>query len=165
MRPGTRVLDVACGTGVLFPFYLERETSHVLAVDISPEMTNLAECKLAATRARNRIEVVCGDIEAMRGTGDYDCCVVYNAFPHFPEPRRLVSRLAAWLKPNGRLTVAHSMSLAQLDRHHAGRAAKVSRAMLTAPELADVLSQWFTVDIAISDDEKYIVSGKLIAGA
>ena len=136
VRPGTRVLDVACGTGVLFPFYLERETSHVLAVDISPEMTNLA-----------------------------DCCVVYNAFPHFPEPRRLVSRLAAWLKPNGRLTVAHSMSLAQLDRHHAGRAAKVSRAMLTAPELADVLSQWFTVDIAISDDEKYIVSGKLIAGA
>ena len=57
------------------------------------------------------------------------------------------------------------MSLAQLDRHHAGRAAKVSHAMLTAPELADVLSQWFTVDIAISDDEKYIVSGKLIAGA
>ena len=41
VRPGTRVLDVACGTGVLFPFYLERETSHVLAVDISPEMTNL----------------------------------------------------------------------------------------------------------------------------
>ena len=41
----------------------------------------------------------------------------------------------------------------------------MSDAMLTAPELADVLSQWFTVDIAISDDEKYIVSGKLIAGA
>ena len=154
IKQGVRVLDVACGTGVLFPFYMERGVESVTAVDISREMA-----KIAASKAADGIRVVCGDIEEMRGTGDYDCCVVYNAFPHFPEPERLICGLAEWLKPGGRLTVAHSMSISQLNRHHARRAASVSRGMMTAQELKEVFELRFAVDTEISDDEKYIVSG------
>lgn len=154
IRPGVRVLDVACGTGVLFPFYARRQVQEVLAVDIAPEMV-----KIAAGKAAAPVRVVCGDIEAMAGTGNFDCCVVYNAFPHFPDPAGLVEHLAAWLKPEGRLTVAHSMSLEQLNRHHSGRAARVSMGMLPAEELAGIFSRWFTVDVVVSDHEKYIVSG------
>lgn len=154
IRPGVRVLDVACGTGVLFPFYARRQVKEVLAVDIAPEMV-----KIAAGKAAAPIRVVCGDIETMPGTGDFDCCVVYNAFPHFPDPAGLVEHLAAWLKPAGRLTVAHSMSLEQLNHHHSGRAAKVSLGMLPAEDLAGIFGRWFTVDVVVSDDEKYIVSG------
>lgn len=39
---GCRVLDVACGTGVLFPFYRQRQVAEVLAVDISPRMVKIA---------------------------------------------------------------------------------------------------------------------------
>lgn len=156
VKQGVRVLDVACGTGVLFPFYTERKVSHVLAVDLSPQMA-----KIAAARATGQIHVVCRDIEEMEGTGDYDCCVVYNAFPHFPDPAGLIGSLAGWLRPGGRLTVAHSMSIEQLNRHHAGAAAKVSRGAMPAPELAALFSRWFSVDTAISDGEKYIVSGTL----
>ena len=35
---GMDVLDVACGTGVLFPDYLQRNVGCLTAVDISPEM-------------------------------------------------------------------------------------------------------------------------------
>ena len=157
VKPGVRVLDVACGTGVLFPFYVERGVSHVLAVDISAEMVKIAE-----TKAAGPVQVVCSDIEAMEGTGDYDCCMVYNAFPHFPDPAGLIGGLTAWLRPGGRLTVAHSLSIDQLNRHHAGHAAKVSRGMLPAPELAEIFGRWFQVDVEISDDEKYIVSGTLL---
>ena len=38
---GMRVLDVACGTGVLFPDYLARGAS-VTGIDISPEMARIA---------------------------------------------------------------------------------------------------------------------------
>lgn len=154
VRPGARVLDVACGTGVLFPFYRQRQAADVLAVDISPEMA-----KLAAQKAGPSIRVVCGDIETMQGTGDFDCCVVYNAFPHFPDPAGLVAHLAGFLKPEGRLTVAHSMGIEQLNRHHSGRAAKVSMGMLPAADLAELFSRWFAVDTVLSDAEKYIVSG------
>ena len=35
---GCDVLDVACGTGVLFPYYLGRNVASVTGIDISPEM-------------------------------------------------------------------------------------------------------------------------------
>lgn len=156
IRPGVRVLDVACGTGVLFPFYQQRQVKEVLAVDISPKMA-----KIAAGKNFSAVHVICNDVEAMKGTGDFDCCVVYNAFPHFPDPAGLVCHLASWLKPDGRLTVAHSMGVVQLNRHHSGRAAQVSMGMLPAEELARIFGQWFAVDTVVSDSEKYIVSGTL----
>lgn len=155
VRPGSRVLDVACGTGVLFPFYQQRQAAEVLAVDISPEMA-----KIASSNARPPIRVLCHDIETLAPTGRYDCCVVYNAFPHFPDPAGLVGHLARWLAPGGRLTVAHSMGIGQLNHHHAGCAASVSLAMLPADELARIFDRWFTVDTVISDEGEYIISGR-----
>ncbi len=154
IQEGVTVLDVACGTGVLFPYYLARNVDSVTAVDISPEMVRLA----AKKNSDPRVEVLCGDIETMAMARQYDCCVVYNAFPHFEKPERLVERLSAWVKPGGRLTVAHGMSLETLHRHHAG-ARHVSREMLTAEELAAIFRPRFAVDVMVSDDEKYIVSG------
>ncbi|HHW11604.1 MAG TPA: class I SAM-dependent methyltransferase [Firmicutes bacterium] len=156
VRKGAVVLDVACGTGVLFPYYLRRNVARVIGVDISAEMVRIAAQKVADPR----FEVICGDIQRIPVRSDCDCCVIYNAFPHFEDPRRLVASLARWLKPGGRLTVAHSMGLEALRRHHAGSAAHVSREMLSAEELAAVLAPWFAVDTMIADREKYIVSGK-----
>ena len=154
IRDGVTVLDVACGTGVLFPYYLARNVDGVTAVDISPEMVRMAMKR----NSDPRVEILCGDVETLPVRRQYDCCVVYNAFPHFEEPKRLVERLAAWVKPGGRLTVAHGMSLETLHDHHAG-ARHVSREMLTAEELAAVFAPHFAVDVTVSDDEKYIVSG------
>lgn len=156
IKPGVRVLDVACGTGVLFPFYRQRQVQEVLAVDIAPEMA-----KIAARKAVPPIRVVCGDIEAMTGTQDFDCCVVYNAFPHFSDPAWLVADLPRWLRPGGRLTVAHSMGIEQLNHHHAERAARVSIGMLPAEDLAGIFSRWFAVDTVVLDTDRYIVSGTL----
>ncbi len=155
VREYATVLDVACGTGVLFPYYLARNAARVIGVDISPEMTRLAAAKLHDPR----IEVVCGDIEAVPVLMRCDACVVYNAFPHFPDPARLIGRLAMWVKPGGRLTVAHGMSLAALDRHHQHGAAHVSRRMLEPDALGALFAPWFQADVKISDEEKYIVSG------
>lgn len=150
------VLDVACGTGVLFPYYLSRNVARVIGVDISPEMV-----KIAASKLRDpRIEVVCGDMETIPIRMRCDCCVIYNAFPHFEEPRRLIKRLAQWVKPGGRLTVAHSMGLEALRKHHAGRAEHVSREMLPPEALAAVMTPWFQADSLVSDEEHYLVSGE-----
>ena len=150
------VLDVACGTGVLFPYYLNRNVAQVIGVDISPEMAKIAASKLHDPR----IEVVCGDVETIPVRMQCDCCVIYNAFPHFEEPERLINRLARWVKPGGRLTVAHSMGLEALRRHHAGRAEHVSREMLKPEKLAEFFAPWFRVDSMVSDEARYLVSGE-----
>ena len=45
VREGVHVLDVACGTGVLFPDYLSRGVASVTGIDISPEMVKIAKEK------------------------------------------------------------------------------------------------------------------------
>ena len=153
IREGVHVLDVACGTGVLFPDYLARGAASVTGIDISPEMAKIAASKFP------EVQVICGDVEEVKFDRQFDCIMVYNAFPHFPDPVHLVEVLANLLKPGGRLSVAHGMSRAALSNHHAGRAAKVSIDLLHEQELADIFSDWFDVDVIISDDRMYQVSG------
>ena len=43
VKKDSRVLDVACGTGVLIPDYLSRDVSAVTAIDISSEI-HLCRC-------------------------------------------------------------------------------------------------------------------------
>ncbi len=157
VHAGCCVLDVACGTGVLFPDYLARGVSRVTGIDISPEMARIAASKLHDPR----VEVICGAAESGRLPRRYDCCVIYNAWPHFEHPELLVRNLAAHLAPGGRLAVAHGMSLEALHRHHAGAARSVSRPMITTQEMTDLLSPYFSVDVTVSDEEKYIVAGEI----
>ena len=155
------VLDVACGTGVLFPFYLERNVRTVTGIDISHEMAKLAAQKHADIE---NIRVICGDVEETRFDKQFDSVMVYNAFPHFPDPERLIATLASLLKAGGRLTIAHSASREQIDNHHSGAASKVSNGLMYADELKMLFEPFFDVDILISNQEMYQVSGIKKAG-
>ncbi len=150
---GIDVLDVACGTGVLFPDYLDRQVNSVTAIDISPEMVKIASAKFP------QVKVLCGDVEETRFDRQFDAIMVYNAFPHFPDPERLVAVLAGLCKPGGRLSIAHGMSRAMLADHHAGRASQVSIDLIHEQALSELMGRWFTVDVVISDDRMYQVSG------
>ena len=155
------VLDVACGTGVLFPFYLQRNVRSVTGIDISHEMARLAAEK---HKDSENIRVICGDVEETRFDKQFDSVMVYNAFPHFPDPERLIATLASLLKEGGRLTVAHSASREQIDDHHSGAASKVSNGLMYADELKAIFEPFFDVDIMISNQEMYQVSGVKKAG-
>lgn len=153
---GVDVLDVACGTGIMFPYYLSRGVASVTGIDISGEMAKRAAEKFADEA---RVCVICGDVEATIFDRRFDHVVVYNAFPHFPDPARLVSRLSLLLKPEGRLTIAHGWSREQINAHHSGAAQKVSNGLMEATELAELFAPFFTVDTVVSDAEMYQVSG------
>lgn len=155
IKEGVRVLDVACGTGVLIPDYLALNAAEVVGVDISSEMIRVAKGKYSDPR----IKFVCADVEAAPGLRGFDRCVVYNAFPHFPNPGALIECLSRTLAEGGRLTVAHGMSRENINRHHAGCAKNVSLKLMSVDALALLFQPYFDVDIVLADDRKYIVSG------
>lgn len=161
VKEGQDVLDVACGTGILFPFYLERKVKSVTGIDISHEMAKLAAKK---HEAYDNIRVICGDVEETRFEGKFDTIMVYNAFPHFPDPERLIATLASLTKDGGRLTIAHGASREMIDDHHKGAASRVSNGLMHADELKMLFSPYFEVDVVISNEEMYQVSGKKTAG-
>ena len=152
---GKDVLDVACGTGVLFPDYLARNVGSLTAVDISPEMVKIAESKYPG-----RVQVRCGDVEELDFGRKFDCIMVYNAFPHFPEPENLIRTLSGMLKEGGTLTVAHGMSRAAIDRHHEGGASHVSIGLMSEHALAAMFRKYLRLTVKISDDRMYQVTGK-----
>ena len=157
LGPGMSVLDVACGTGVMFDYYLRRGVQSVLGVDISPNMAATAAKKYAG---EPKIQVICADVEELEQEPRFDRIVVYNAFPHFPHPERLIKSLAAMLKEGGRLTVAHGASRETIDRHHEGEASKVSMGLMSAEELKALMEPYLEVEVLISDESMYQLCGK-----
>ena len=158
---GQEILDVACGTGVLFPFYLKRNVKSVTGIDISHEMAKLAAKKHEEFK---NIQVICGDVEQTSFDRKFDNVMVYNAFPHFPDPEQLIATLAGLTKEGGRLTIAHGASRETIDNHHKGPASKISNGLMTADALKTLFMPYFDVDIQISNQEMYQVSGIRRAG-
>ena len=156
IEAGQDVLDVACGTGVMFPYYLQRGVASVTGIDISPEMVKIAESKFASEAG---VKVICGDVEEVPFEKKFDRIVVYNAFPHFPKPKRLIKILAGLLKENGRLTIAHGQSRESIDNHHKGSASKVSNGLMSADNLKKLFDPHFDVEIMISNSQMYQVGG------
>lgn len=152
---GVKVLDVACGTGVLFPDYIKRKVASVVGVDISPEMVKIASEKFPG----ENIKVICADVENLDYDEPFDVVMVYNAFPHFPDPQKLIKTLAEKLKKGGRLSISHGMSRAQIDSHHSGSAHAVSMGLMHEDELKKLFEPYFDVDVVISNDFMYQVSG------
>lgn len=150
---GKDILDIACGTGILFPFYFKRNVKSVTGIDISSEMVKIAKSKFPET------EIICGDAEEYLFHKTFDVIMIYNAFPHFPNPEKLIQNLSEHLEENGRIIIAHSMSREEILSRHQKRASNVSLELPTAEDLAEMLKPYFDVDIIISDSEMYQVSG------
>jgi demethylmenaquinone methyltransferase/2-methoxy-6-polyprenyl-1,4-benzoquinol methylase len=155
IRAGVSVLDVASGTGVLVPDYLERGVASVTCVDISPKMIAYAGKKFD----QDQVRLICADVEAVSFESLFDCIVVYNAFPHFFNPASLIKNLADNLKPGGVLTVAHGMSRDAINHHHEGSARLVSIELMQVDELVKLFEPHFRVTTKISDDRMYQVAG------
>lgn len=157
VKENSSVLDIACGTGVMVPFYLERNVSSVLGVDISGEMISIAEEKF---KNFDNVSFIRGDADSISFENKFDCCMIYNAFPHFINPDMLIKNLTDSIKTGGTLTVAHGMGKKTIDSHHSNVASEVSCGLIHQDELELIFLQSGYHNITkIATEEIYIVSG------
>lgn len=150
------VLDVACGTGVMIPYYLKRNVRSITAIDFSEKMYKIASSKFH----QDNVRIICKDVEEFDEGIRYDCIIVYNAFPHFVDSEKLISHLSSLLKKDGILTIAHGMSRAKLNHHHHNISEEVRHDLIEADELAKIISDYLEITTIISNDRMYQVSGK-----
>ncbi len=159
VRGGVSVLDVACGTGVLIPDYFKAGAEHVTAIDFSSEMIKTARPKFTGEINSGRLELVCADVEDYCPGNRFDCILVYNAFPHFPDGDRLIAHLSSLLVPGGTLSVAHGMSRDAINAHHSGSAKDISVGLMSETGLAEIFAKYLKVTAVISNAEMYQVAG------
>lgn len=152
IKENTKVLDVACGTGVLFPFYISRKAD-VVGIDFSEEMVKNAKLKFP------EINVICADAETFLDNQKFDVIMIYNAFPHFPQPLKVIENLSKMLNENGRISIAHGSSREKIQKCHQGKASKISLDLPPITDIQKMLEKNFNIDIMISDDKMYQISG------
>ena len=108
LRPGERVLDVACGTGLVsFPAAEAVGTSGaVLGTDISEQMVETAR----EIAAKNRIEHVSFDRtdaeELTMADGTFDAALCALGLMYVPDPVKAMAEMYRALKPGGRAVAA-----------------------------------------------------------
>lgn len=112
LRPGMRVLDVGCGTGVSLHWLREGvgPCGWVVGVDI-------AAAHISAARAQLPIDIVVvqGDLLRMCFSPEsFDVIWTVNTVNHLCDPVMGINHLAALLRPGGRIAVGQSSLLPEM---------------------------------------------------
>jgi ubiquinone/menaquinone biosynthesis C-methylase UbiE len=98
-RPGGRVLDLGCGTGVV-SLPLAKRGFDVVGIDHSPEMLELARQKLTAAGVEATFET--GDVRALRfGDAEFDCVTIQGLLHHLEELDSCLAEMVRALRPGG----------------------------------------------------------------
>jgi len=152
-RPGGRVLDIGCGTGVATIASAARGFQ-VVGVDHSPDMLAIATRKVADAGLSSRVELETGDVTRLRfGDKEFDGVTCQGLLHHLTELEACLTETRRVLTPGGFLYISEPTGdatpvkrallwLWRLVRRRApvveSEAETVERP-INAPELIDVL--------------------------
>jgi ubiquinone/menaquinone biosynthesis C-methylase UbiE len=115
IEPRAAVLDVGCGTGVLFPMLLEKvgRDGHIVALDISGKMFKRAKTK------GYPVTYIQGDAQWLPFPAKTFDWVLCNAvFPHFSDKLGALREIHRVLKDGGRLVICHADSREAVNEIH-----------------------------------------------
>ena len=99
------MLDVGCGAGLLSEA-LAREGAQVVALDLAPELVEVA--KLHLLESGVTVDYRLQPVEALAAAepGSFDAITCMEMLEHVPDPASVVRACATLLRPGGRLFVS-----------------------------------------------------------
>jgi len=151
VKKGAKVLDVACGTGILTPILLEAvgEGGEVKGIDFAPEMVKRARAKNFGPNVRFLV----ADVMDMPFEDEsFDQVFCNGALPHFPDIPASLSEMKRVLRAGGRLVICHASSREQINETHCSIGEPVANDLLpTAAELKAMLEKAGFIDIFFED--------------
>lgn len=160
VTPGSTVLDVGSGTGVLLPFLLNTigKRGQLIALDFAEEMLKRAQAK----GLREDIDYLQGDVTSMPLiAGAFDVVVCYSTFPHFKDKPRALAEINRVTKSGGKLFICHTSSRDTINRLHHGIPAVQDDIIPGEDEMRLMLSEAGFTSIIIEDEgESYLAHAK-----
>jgi ubiquinone/menaquinone biosynthesis C-methylase UbiE len=107
MAPDMEVIDLCSGDG-WFTLHIAKLARHVSAVDLDPDLLEVARRRLAENGVTN-CDFLAGDAYELAGlvAGTADFVFMANAFHGVPDRPRLSRAVRAVLKPNGQFAIVN----------------------------------------------------------
>ncbi|MBX3410910.1 MAG: bifunctional demethylmenaquinone methyltransferase/2-methoxy-6-polyprenyl-1,4-benzoquinol methylase UbiE [Phycisphaeraceae bacterium] len=108
VRPGERVLDVACGTGDLTQAFARSPAAGVIGMDFTPEMLDVARAKKQRLESvpASKITYMQGDAQDLPfPANSFDVVSIAFGIRNVESPRRALAEFRRVLRPGGRLIV------------------------------------------------------------
>lgn len=121
---GEKVVDLGCGTGVLFPHILEKVGGEgkILGIDYSLEMLKEARVRMLSPRepvSTDNILLATGDARFLPVREEsFEVVTCFAAFAHFEDKESALSEMQRLLKPGGRVYIIHLLGREELAKHH-----------------------------------------------
>ena len=166
LRPGERVVDVACGTGVVARLAAERVGARgaAEAVDVNPGMLEVAA---ATAGPKGSIGWHEASADALPfDAGAYDAVLCQMGVQFFPDPLAAVREMRRVLRPGGRLLVNLPSPLPllfgvlaeELERHFAPGPGAFVRPVFSvgAPELERLFEEGGLSRVSVRKAEKVL---------
>jgi cyclopropane fatty-acyl-phospholipid synthase-like methyltransferase len=101
LQPGSRVLDVGSGIGGPARYIAAKTGAHVTALELQPDLHEVALELTARCGLSSRVEHVCGNILDGAVAENYDAIISFLCFLHIPDRAKLFAACRAALKPEG----------------------------------------------------------------
>lgn len=157
IKRGDRVIDIACGTGVVTALLHSFSCAPVVGIDLSKKMIEQAQEKYAKDPYAHFVH---GDFLTYSEESVFDYAVIYNAYPHFLDPDALAEALSCHLVKAGRFAIVHSLSRSAINAHHEGMDPLLSRPLLSAEEEARCFASRFVIEVAEDNADSYLIIGR-----
>lgn len=116
-KEGWDILDLGCGTGILFDMLRRRVGSagSVTGVDFSFEMAQKAHRNFPF----ENVNVVDADaVNLPFADSTFDVAVAFSAFPHFSDQQKALDETHRVLKPGAKFFIIHLVSSKELSEMH-----------------------------------------------
>lgn len=165
VRPGHKILDVGCGTGLLVPYLWPKvgKEGNIVGIDLSPGMIKIAREKFLPDLHPN-LEFRIADILNFQSP-PYDRVISYNSFAHLSAKRKAIAHMANLLIRGGILIIAHSLGRETLNELHRSIPGPISRDLLPpAKRVANYFTQANLLLEELHDDKDlYLLKGRKIS--
>ncbi len=157
IAPGSTVLDVGAGTGVLIPI-LSRRSGRLVALDFAEGMLRRARAK----GFNGNIEYLIADVARIPVCDNtFDVTVCYSCFPHFHNKLIALAEISRVTKSSGWLFICHTSSRHEINAIHCQVPALADDLIPERDEMQRLLSTAGFVDIRIEEgSESYFVSAR-----
>ncbi|MEW5993793.1 MAG: class I SAM-dependent methyltransferase [Candidatus Zixiibacteriota bacterium] len=160
-KEGMDIIDLGCGTGILFDMLRRRvgDRGSITGVDFSMQMVLQAYRNFPFPN----VNVVDADATMLPFADDsFDMAVAFSAFPHFSDQQKAIDETHRVLKPNTRFFIIHLQSSKELSELH-DRMGGVLEHDKLPPEkrLREMLDSSMFTDVTIDDHAGLYLAGAL----